>query len=176
VFVRVSDIPHEGVELAVEELIPPLDPAFGEVVPVVGPAFGTLNLQPLAKGVVRVQGRVACSLLLCCSRCLDTFLRQTEVGISEPCVPLLKGSVLKDDLKDAFSYIQGVIDLTALYRTFLYSSLQMKPLCSEDCKGLCPVCGVNRNRESCDCEKPARDTRWNVLDEIKERLLGKEVA
>ncbi len=176
VFVRVSDIPPEGLELVVEELIPPLDPSIGEVIPVVGPAEGVLALQPLSRGVVRVTGSIRCTLMLCCSRCLDTFLWEAEVEVSELCAPLPRGGILEGDLKDAFGYTHGVIDLTALYTSLLYSVLEMKPLCSPHCKGLCPVCGVNRNRESCGCGKRSKDPRWDVLDEIKKQLRDRDVA
>ncbi len=173
-FVRVSDIPPEGVEFLVEELIPPLDPAVGEVIPVVGPAEGVLRLQRLSKGVVQVEGEVSCTLMLCCSRCLDPFLWRAEVVVSEVCAPSPLGGVLEGEFKDAFGYTHGVINLTALYTPLIYGVLEMKPLCSPDCKGLCTTCGVNRNRESCDCSKKARDPRWDVLDEIKKRLVNEE--
>ena len=43
------------------------------------------------------------------------------------------------------------------------------PVCSEDCKGLCPVCGVNRNEQKCECEKAGRDEQpWkSALKQIK---------
>ncbi len=175
-FVRVSDIPPEGMDVEIEELIPPLDPAIGEVIPVVGPATGALSLEPLSKGVVRVKGVVECALMLCCSRCLDSFISEVELEVNELCAPLPKGGMLQGELKDAFGYTHGVIDLTALYTSLLYSVLEMKPLCSPDCKGLCPNCGADRNRESCGCDKSARDPRWEVLEEIKKQLLGKDVA
>lgn len=176
VFIRVSDIPPEGMDVVVEELIPPLDPSVGEVIPVVGPAVGSFHLQPLSKGVVRVKGEVSCTLMLCCSRCLDPFLWEATVEVGELCAPLPKSGMLTGELKDAFGYTHGVIDLTALYTSLLYSVLEMKPLCSPDCKGLCPVCGANRNRESCGCKNRAKDPRWEVLDEIKKQLQKKDVA
>jgi uncharacterized protein len=176
-FVRVLDIPPEGMDVEIDELIPPLDPAIGEVIPVVGPSRGVLRLEPLSKKwVVRVKGTVRCSLMLCCSRCLDPFLWEAQVDVNDLCAPLPKGGMLQGELKDAFGYTHGVIDLTALYTSLLYSVLEMKPLCSPDCKGLCPSCGANRNRESCECGKPARDPRWEVLEKIKKQLVDGDVA
>ncbi|MGB2697639.1 MAG: DUF177 domain-containing protein [Candidatus Zixiibacteriota bacterium] len=48
-------------------------------------------------------------------------------------------------------------------------SLPLKPLCSEDCKGLCPVCGANLNISTCQCKKEKPDPRW---DKLKDRLKG----
>ena len=39
-------------------------------------------------------------------------------------------------------------------------TLPMKPLCSDDCKGLCPVCGTNLNRGTCDCKPVGRSHSW----------------
>jgi uncharacterized metal-binding protein YceD (DUF177 family) len=44
-------------------------------------------------------------------------------------------------------------------------NIPMLILCSEDCKGLCPECGENRNRTQCNC-KPARDSRWDALRRV----------
>ena len=42
-------------------------------------------------------------------------------------------------------------------------SLPMRSICRPDCKGLCPQCGVNRNREACSCSQPTGDPRWAAL-------------
>lgn len=39
-------------------------------------------------------------------------------------------------------------------------------LCDPDCKGLCPVCGVNRNKETCECTLEEPDPRWDALREL----------
>jgi len=46
-------------------------------------------------------------------------------------------------------------------------SLPMKPLCSEGCKGLCPVCGTNLNRNTCDCKPVWEDPRFAALRELR---------
>ena len=46
----------------------------------------------------------------------------------------------------------------------------LKALCEEGCKGLCPVCGRNRNRETCECAPPVADARWAELGKIRDRL------
>jgi uncharacterized protein len=44
--------------------------------------------------------------------------------------------------------------------------LPMRSLCRDDCKGICPVCGANRNLAACGCELPKGDTRWDALKSI----------
>jgi len=48
-------------------------------------------------------------------------------------------------------------------REQFFLALPMKPLCREDCKGLCPVCGINRNRETCTCQSEWVDPRLEPL-------------
>jgi uncharacterized protein len=64
-------------------------------------------------------------------------------------------------------YRDDKIDLTEVVREQLYLALPMKPLCREDCKGLCPVCGVNRNRETCTCQEVWVDPRMAALKKWK---------
>ena len=66
-------------------------------------------------------------------------------------------------------YREDSIDLGEVVREQLYLALPMKPLCQEDCKGLCPVCGGNRNREACTCQQEWVDPRMAALAEWKSR-------
>jgi uncharacterized protein len=44
--------------------------------------------------------------------------------------------------------------------------LPMQRICSESCKGICPICGVNRNEAACQCEAHPADDRWMALKDI----------
>lgn len=59
------------------------------------------------------------------------------------------------------------IDLEPLVREAVLLELPLAPLCRPDCKGLCPVCGADRNVASCTCEPEARDLRWAALDQLR---------
>ncbi len=52
----------------------------------------------------------------------------------------------------------------------LQLNVPMKPLCGEDCKGLCPTCGADRNAGECSCEEASTDPRWASLAALKSRL------
>ena len=52
-------------------------------------------------------------------------------------------------------------------REQFYLALPMKPLCGDDCKGLCPVCGTNLNRGTCDCKRDWEDPRLAALKTLK---------
>lgn len=74
-----------------------------------------------------------------------------------------------EDAVGLAEYRDDKIDLGEVVREQLYLALPMKPLCQEDCKGLCPVCGVNRNRETCTCQQEWVDPRMAALAEWKSR-------
>ena len=74
--------------------------------------------------------------------------------------------VAADDL-GLTEYSGDAIDLGQMMREQFYLALPMKPLCMPDCKGLCPICGKNRNRETCSCESTWVDPRFEVLRNLK---------
>ena len=55
------------------------------------------------------------------------------------------------------------LELADVVREQVMLWLPMRGLCREDCKGICPTCGVNRNREKCDCVQSFVDSRWDAL-------------
>ena len=76
--------------------------------------------------------------------------------------------VAEDDLGVSF-YKDETLDLGELMREQFILALPMKPLCRADCAGLCPVCGMNRNRETCGCQSEWIDPRMEAL----RRLTGR---
>ena len=60
-----------------------------------------------------------------------------------------------------------IMDLTNELRDSIILSLPTYPVCREDCRGICPVCGKNLNEGSCTCTSEERDGRWDVLDSLK---------
>jgi len=93
--------------------------------------------------------------------------------VSRHAVVYLQGPESPEDLQE-FEEVQylspdtNIIDLGEDVRQFLILSLPLKILCREDCAGLCPVCGANRNRSSCSCTTEEGDPRWAEL----KRFLG----
>lgn len=58
------------------------------------------------------------------------------------------------------------VDISDPVREALILEVPLKPLCSEECRGLCPQCGVNRNEQNCQCKIEANDPRWDGLREL----------
>jgi uncharacterized protein len=65
-------------------------------------------------------------------------------------------------------HVEGeTFDTGPLLREQLQLGVPMKPLCREDCRGLCPQCGADRNRGDCDCKDDWVDPRWAALADLK---------
>jgi uncharacterized protein len=74
----------------------------------------------------------------------------------------------RDDLDTDF-YVDDRIDLARVIENETTLALPMKPLCDPGCRGLCPVCGGNRNVSPCACAARAPDPRLAVLKTLTER-------
>ena len=120
----------------------------------------------------RLTGRVQTVLELPCSRCLDPFLWPIDASFDLVYHPQSVNAgegeleVEEEDLSSAF-YEDDQIDLGQLMREQFYLALPMKPLCGEECRGLCPMCGTNLNRGSCECNRDWADPRLAVLKQFK---------
>ena len=93
-----------------------------------------------------------------CSICATSRAQRTRAKASS--------EIQEDDLTTAF-YENETIDLGQLMREQFYLALPMKPLCREDCQGLCPQCGTNLNRGTCTCRDNWIDPRLAALKEIR---------
>jgi uncharacterized protein len=126
------------------------------------------------KSQFQLVGRVTTTLELPCSRCLEPFAWPVQADFNLRYQPHSTNTgegereIEEDDLTTAF-YENDEIDLGQLMREQFYLSLPMKPLCREDCLGLCPVCGTNLNRGNCHCERGWDDPRMAVLKTLKAR-------
>ena len=76
------------------------------------------------------------------------------------------GAELAEDDLDVFAFDGERIDLEPLFREQLVLAVPYAPLCKDDCKGLCPQCGIDRNTDSCACEPPI-DPRLAALKGLK---------
>jgi uncharacterized protein len=124
------------------------------------------------KDQFRLVGRVATALELQCSRCLEPFPWPIDASFDLRYQPhtLNAGEgereVEEDDLTTAF-YENDTIDLGQLMREQFYLALPMKPLCGDECRGLCPICGANLNRATCGCAREWEDPRFGALRALK---------
>ena len=125
----------------------------------------------------RLTGHVQTVLELPCSRCLESFFLPIDAGFDLLYFPQSKNvgegelEVEEEDMSVAF-YDNSEIDLGQLMREQFYLALPMKPLCAEECRGLCPTCGINLNRAVCECRRDWIDPRLAVLKAIKDDTMS----
>jgi uncharacterized protein len=80
--------------------------------------------------------------------------------------PSEEGPEVREEDLDVFPFDGEKIDLEPLFREQFVLAVPFAPLCREDCKGLCPQCGIDRNTGTCNCEKPI-DPRLAALKGLK---------
>jgi len=117
----------------------------------------------------RIKARIAADCARCAEECETASERPFRLVLSPKVVGYGEETDLKaDDLE--FSLYEGdEIDLSPLIREQILLALPTRPLCQEDCRGLCPRCGANLNRVQCDCRTEWLDPRLDVLRTIKLR-------
>jgi len=98
-------------------------------------------------------------LKLICSRCIEEFLYSAEIKTEELC------EYNEEDPCDNYFINEDIFNLKEFLRQRIILSLPAKPLCISECKGLCPDCGTNLNREQCQCNMFQPDDRWLKLKE-----------
>ena len=122
----------------------------------------------------RLAGRLTAPLELECSRCAEPFPFPVDVGFDLSYLPRSANTgegeieIAEEDLGVAY-YENEAIDLGQLMREQFYLALPMKPLCREDCKGLCPQCGANLNVAACGCQPRWQDPRLEGLRRLMDQ-------
>ncbi len=116
------------------------------------------------------QGNALASVRLTCARCLEEFdfelTNNTDFIVCSQEWHRSHGGIRDNEDYVFFSGGELQADLTDILRQAIIISLSLKPLCKEDCRGLCPSCGTNRNEESCQCQVRQTDDRWEALRKL----------
>lgn len=165
--IRVSEIPDVGLSIeGVAEFPHPFqDPVW---------ILEGLSLLVEKDGNdVLVRGRMRARVPQTCGRCLEPFPFEVQAQVdTRYCPRPARGEEVEltpDDLEVDF-YADDLLDVDRLLQTETELGLPMKPLCRQDCRGLCPVCGGNRNITPCACEVRLPDPRLAALKDLAERL------
>ncbi len=120
-------------------------------------------LRNVGHGVL-AEGRYRTTIVNECSRCLDKFDQELSGKIEELFV--MDTSKQSDGDREVFPIINRTIDLEpAVYQTIV-TEIPFKPLCKNDCAGICPTCGKNLNKETHDCQEEAIDIRMSKLKDM----------
>jgi len=135
-----------------------LDPNFARVVDV----DATLDKTPrqlYLRAAVRTSG------VFQCDRCLEEFDQPLSSSYNMFYVfDELDTTRFPADEVQVIGVDTPNIDLGEDVRQVVILSVPLKLLCKEDCKGLCPRCGANRNHQACDCREMTDSSQWRGLE------------
>lgn len=174
--IRIDDIPESGLQIDFSRDVDTLAQAL-ESIPmtpdaVIDPRIqGRLQLVNNGKDIA-LDGTVAASMELRCARCLTQFDVEKEIRLSL----VLRAGSPTDQFRDEpdtaeadLIFVEGPeLDLGQIILQELLLEIPMKPLCREDCPGLCPGCGAQKGSPECTCaEKAPVDPRWEALERLK---------
>jgi uncharacterized protein len=134
-------------------------------------ASGKVEMVSDTLGEIRVKGHAEVLMEADCDRCLDAarlpvgsdfelYYRPVSEGYGE------ETAIDRSEAEMGFYEGDG-IELNDVLREYILLSLPMQRLCRENCKGICPHCGQNRNHQSCLCQSATIDDRWAALRQLK---------
>ncbi|WP_297213277.1 MULTISPECIES: YceD family protein [Thermodesulfovibrio] len=166
--IEVFEIPEEGMDIEVEE-----KPLL-EGIKILKPFKAIMRVEKKEREVF-IKGVVSGEVELQCSRCLKDYIMpiRTLFEITyHPVEELNRDELveLKRDEMDVDFYRDGLIETEDIVRDQILLNIPMKPLCAENCKGLCPVCGNDLNEKDCGCEIKEIDPRFAALQSLLRRL------
>jgi len=151
VIIELGRISEEGILIEGEEPGEILDLGdSGEIAPA-GPLKYSLQVQYVTHELL-VQGTLSAKVRFICSRCADFFVREVR--------------------DDEFFYERPVenlnttVDLTDELRESIILAFSNFPVCRESCRGVCPQCGVNRNKKKCGCKEP-KEEHWSAFSGLE---------
>jgi uncharacterized protein len=134
-------------------------------------AQGWVRMIRTHQGVI-VRARLETQVSLTCSRCVRVFEYQSLLTVEEESFPTVdpvtgkKTESLEENGSDIQLDDQHVLDMSEVVRQYVLTGAPIKPLCREECRGLCPECGTNLNEEKCRCKAVSMDPRWGSLAEL----------
>lgn len=112
---------------------------------------GELVLPVIINGTAKITGRhsafiegeIEFTVKGDCTRCLSPTEKTFTVSFAE---------IADNDDEDAYPVVNDTVDLSVIADEKILTSIPVSFLCSDDCKGLCPVCGKNLNDGDCKCK------------------------
>ena len=134
-------------------------------------AAGKVELISGTLGEIRVRGHVAVGMEADCDRCLEPARFRVDSEVDLYYSPVTEGLGEEKSLNQGeaeMGFYQGDgLELNDVLREFVLLALPMQRVCRDECKGICPECGQNRNQIECKCRATAVDDRWAALKQLK---------
>jgi uncharacterized protein len=121
---------------------------------------------------IRVQGQYTVEMTAQCDRCLGSARFPLEARFDlfyRPAAEIAREEEIAIDEGEAEIgfYEGGGLELEDIVREQVLLALPMQRVCNETCKGICPLCGKNRNESDCNCSVAAADDRWKALRNLQ---------
>lgn len=167
--VFLHKVPPEGVSLSLE-IDEPAKAGIRLDVAVDGPVGADLSVERF-ENELRVSGEVRANLRLECSRCLASFDLPVRSAVDALFAPPAAAAgedqheLAADDL-EVQPLEQGAADLRGLIAEQIHLAVPLQPLCSPDCRGICPRCGRDLAGGPCECRPEGADPRWEALRKL----------
>jgi DUF177 domain-containing protein len=122
-------------------------------------------------GEIKVSGHVAVEMVADCDRCLEPARFPLDADFSLFYGPIEEGYGDEKEIDTGeaeMGFYEGDgLELNDVVREFVLLTLPMQRVCGESCRGICPVCGQNRNQKECGCTAEVTNDRWAALKSLK---------
>jgi uncharacterized protein len=122
---------------------------------------------------IRAQGRVTTRVRLGCSRCLAEYVADIDAPFTVFYLPVAAGMSQDEEVEltaedlVSVTYEGDEIDFAGEISEQVLAEIPYKPLCREECRGLCPVCGVDLNVSDCGCKDESFNIKFGALKKLK---------
>jgi len=111
------------------------------------------------------RGRVRTLLQLPCARCLQDFNYPVDTEFQAVMVENTRSDQFSPD--EGFILINGeTVDIEPMVEEAIFMAIPIRPLCRDECQGLCLICGQDKNAGTCSCREDTIDPRWEKLKNI----------
>lgn len=131
---------------------------------------GSARLLDNTGGEIRITGRLTGTMGADCDRCLGpaSYPLDSSFDLFYRPPPQVETEELKIDEGEAeIGFYEGLgLELADVVKEQILLAMPMQRVCSENCKGICPLCGANRNEVNCECQEKPTDDRWKALQNL----------
>lgn len=127
-----------------------------------------ITVEYIKDGQIEIYGACRLTIEIPCDRCLDAVPTEFNLDFTKKVmVSDSSEETVESDELDESNYIDGyTLDVDKLICNEVLIGWPTKILCSEDCKGICNVCGQNLNQGTCNCEDTSLDPRMSVIRDV----------
>ena len=165
--INLSDVlseHHKPIDQVVSVEMTEIETALGNM-PIIEKNDAHIVVKHVKQKELVIDGECKLVLEIPCDRCLEPVAIEFNLEFSKN-IDLAADEYQVDEL-DEKNYIDGYnLDVDKLLYNEMLIGWPMKILCSDDCKGICNVCGQNLNKGTCNCEDTSLDPRMSVIRDV----------